>query len=55
MFTVRVVKRWHRLSRELVGVSSLETFRGRMDGALRHPDLVGDVPVYYRRVGPAEV
>lgn len=55
MFTVRVVKRWHRLSRELVGVSSLETFRGRMDGALRHPDLVGDVSVYYRRVGPAEV
>jgi len=33
-FTVRVVKHWHRLPREVVEAPSLETFQARLDGAL---------------------
>ncbi|KFR10445.1 hypothetical protein N306_14325, partial [Opisthocomus hoazin] len=33
-FTVRVVKHWNRLSREIVEAPSLETFKARLDGAL---------------------
>jgi len=33
-FTIRVVKHCHRLPREVVDASSLETFRVRLDGAL---------------------
>jgi len=33
-FTVRVVKHWHRLPREVVDAPSLETFKARLDGAL---------------------
>ncbi|KFQ70194.1 hypothetical protein N335_01497, partial [Phaethon lepturus] len=33
-FTVRVVKHWHRLPRELVDVPSLGTFQVRLDGSL---------------------
>ncbi|KFM07769.1 hypothetical protein AS27_04704, partial [Aptenodytes forsteri] len=33
-FTVRVVKHWHRLPREVVDAPSLETFKVRLDGAL---------------------
>jgi len=33
-FTVRRVKPWHWLPRELVDVPSLETFKVRLDGAL---------------------
>jgi len=29
-----VVKRWHRLPREVVAAPSLETFKARLDGAL---------------------
>ena len=34
VFTVRVVKHWHRLPREVVNAPSLETFKARLDGAL---------------------
>ncbi|KFM01641.1 hypothetical protein AS27_01219, partial [Aptenodytes forsteri] len=33
-FTVRVVKHWQRLPREVVDAPSLETFKVRLDGAL---------------------
>jgi len=33
-FTMRAVKHWNRLPREVVDVPSLETFRVRLDGAL---------------------
>jgi len=32
--TMRVVKPWHRLPREVVDAPSLETFQARLDGAL---------------------
>ena len=33
-FTMRVVKHWHRLLTKPVGVSSLELFKVRLDGAM---------------------
>jgi len=33
-FTMRMVKHWTRLPREVVDASSLETFKARLDGAL---------------------
>jgi len=34
LFTIRVVRRWHRLPREVVEAISLETFKIRMNQAL---------------------
>ncbi|KFR11775.1 hypothetical protein N306_06629, partial [Opisthocomus hoazin] len=34
VFTMRVVKHWHRLPREVAEAPSLETFKARLDGAL---------------------
>ncbi|KFM11289.1 hypothetical protein AS28_08637, partial [Pygoscelis adeliae] len=33
-FTMRVVRHWHRLPREVVDAPSLEAFKARLDGAL---------------------
>ena len=33
-FTMRVVKHWHRLLREVVAAPSLAVFKARLDGAL---------------------
>jgi len=33
-FTLRVVRQWNRLPREMAHVPSLETFKARLDGAL---------------------
>jgi len=35
-FTMKVVKHWNRLPREVVDAPSLEVFRARLDGALRN-------------------
>jgi len=45
-FTVRLVKHWHRLPREVVDAPSLETFKARVDRALRKPDPAEDVPAH---------
>ena len=33
-FTIRVVRHWHRLPREVVDAPSLQTLKVRLDGAL---------------------
>ena len=35
-FMMKVVRHWHRLPREVGDAPSLETFKARLDGALRN-------------------
>ena len=35
-FTVRVVRHWNRLPREVADAPSLEAFKARLDGALNN-------------------
>ena len=37
-FTVRLVRHWNRLPREVVAVPSLKVFKARLDGALSNLD-----------------
>ena len=50
-FTIRAVRHWHRLPREVDGLS-LETLQVRLDGGSEHPDVAVGIPVHCRRVGP---
>ena len=47
IFTIRVVKHWHRLPGEVVNAPSLETLRSGSG----HPDVAVGVPVRCRGVG----
>ena len=48
--TIRMVKHWNRLPREMMNTSSLETFRQAGLGS-EQPDLAVDVPVHCRGDG----
>ena len=50
-FTVRVVRRRHELPREVGDAPSLETRKGRLDGALSDLIPVEDVPAHGRGIG----
>ena len=49
-FTLRLVKHWQTLPREVVDAPSLGTFKARLDGALSNLDLA-DVPALCKGVG----
>jgi len=56
-FTIRVVRHWHRLPREVVDIPSLETFKVRLEGALSNMvrvvgRLVVGMSIHCRGVGP---
>ena len=54
-FTVRVVRQWHRLPREVVNAPFLETLKIRLDGALSTLMKLLGVPVHRRGVGLDDV
>ena len=51
---IRVVRHWHRLPREVMGVPSLQMPKARLDGALSTDGAVG-VPVHCRGGGPDDL
>ena len=54
-FTVRVVRQWHRLPREVVNAPFLQTLKIRLDGALSTLMKLLGVPVHRSGVGPDDV
>ena len=50
-FTMRGVRHWKRLSREVMAAPSLEAFKARLCGALGPTGLVEGVPAHGRGVG----
>jgi len=53
-FTVRVVRHWNRLPREVAGAPSLETLKVRLGGSEQLDFAVG-VPVHCRGVGMGDL
>ena len=55
IFTMRVVRCWHRLPREVLDALSLEVFKDRWDGVLGNLTYWLDLPVgnlaFSRKVG----
>jgi len=47
LFTIKVVRHWHMLPREVVDTPSLETSKVRLE----HPDRAGSVPDHCGRFG----
>lgn len=44
VFTVRVVKQWNRLPKEVMDAPSLDVFKARLDGALIHVCVILFLP-----------
>lgn len=49
LFTMRVVRCWNSLNREILDAPPLEMFKAGLDGALGH--LVGGIPAHGGDVG----
>jgi len=54
-FTIRVVKHWNRLPREIAEAPSLETFKVRLDGALSNLVLLKLTLLAAGGVGPDDL
>jgi len=52
---MRGVKHWNMLPREAVAAPSLAVFKARLEGALRPPGLVEDVPARGRGLEPDDL
>jgi len=50
-FTMRVLKHWHRLPREVVDTPLPVVVQGQVGWSSEQPGLVGDVPAHGRGVG----
>lgn len=50
-FTVRMMKQWNRMTREVVGAPSLEVHKARLVGGSEQTDLVEDFPTFTQEFG----